>query len=229
MSGEMMREADADERWDDDADDDETKVAVWGNNRQKRWRWKKRSLRWLPAEKWLWFPLCSKSCHLATSCLFSTSHRPEGDKQPCCLIGNRCCEWDREKERDRDAVEGVWAGKKWIDREMLEKVGAFCISGLMRSEWMLLASGQPSVKQWHRRCWTSAKTFWSGYSFPNKLGTSVLSSLITQRFWNGVRLKELQSAPSFHQVISLHMFNVHILCLWMIASSLAKLGKFHLL
>lgn len=34
MSGEMMREADADERWDDDADDDETKVAVWGNNRQ---------------------------------------------------------------------------------------------------------------------------------------------------------------------------------------------------
>lgn len=26
----MMREADAEERWDDDADDDETKVAVLG-------------------------------------------------------------------------------------------------------------------------------------------------------------------------------------------------------
>lgn len=30
MSGEMMRKAD--ERGDDDADDDETKVAVWGEN-----------------------------------------------------------------------------------------------------------------------------------------------------------------------------------------------------
>lgn len=29
MSGEMMRGADADGRWDDDADDDETKVAVF--------------------------------------------------------------------------------------------------------------------------------------------------------------------------------------------------------
>lgn len=36
MSGEMMSGADADERWDDDADNDETKAAVWGNNRQKQ-------------------------------------------------------------------------------------------------------------------------------------------------------------------------------------------------
>lgn len=34
MSGEMMRGAD--ERRDDDADGDETKVAVWGNKRQRR-------------------------------------------------------------------------------------------------------------------------------------------------------------------------------------------------
>lgn len=54
MSGEMMRGADADKSWDDDADDEEMKVAVWGNNRQKgvvlkRWR--------LPAEKWLQLPV----------------------------------------------------------------------------------------------------------------------------------------------------------------------------
>lgn len=35
MSGEMMRGADSHERRDDDADNDETKVAVWGINRQK--------------------------------------------------------------------------------------------------------------------------------------------------------------------------------------------------
>lgn len=31
-----MSGADADKRWDDDADDDDIKVAVWRNNMQKR-------------------------------------------------------------------------------------------------------------------------------------------------------------------------------------------------
>lgn len=59
-------------------------------------------------------PHRSKSCHLATSCLFSTSHWPEGDKQPCCLIGNRCYEWERETEtkRERETCRGERKAEK---------------------------------------------------------------------------------------------------------------------
>ena len=72
-------------------------------------------------------PHRSKSCHSATSCLFSTSHRPEGDKQACCLIGNRCCEWEKgrqtkkERERERESARGRRQGEKsWTDIEMLD-------------------------------------------------------------------------------------------------------------
>lgn len=87
MSREMMRGTD--ERGDDDdADDDETKVAVLeGITRKNEGNRKKRSFTMAAP-----VPHRSKSCHLATSCLFSTSQWPEGDKQPCCLIGNRCYE-----------------------------------------------------------------------------------------------------------------------------------------
>lgn len=53
----MMREADAEERWDDDADDDETKVAVLGGGQAERWSRNERNLRRLPPEKWLRFPI----------------------------------------------------------------------------------------------------------------------------------------------------------------------------
>lgn len=105
MSGEMMREADADKRWDDDADDDETKVAVWaegGDKTGKTVELEEEKFMMAPCRKMAPVPHRSKSCHLATSCLFSTSHRPEGDKQSCCLIGNRCCEWEREGETKKE-------------------------------------------------------------------------------------------------------------------------------
>ncbi|KAG8004562.1 hypothetical protein GBF38_008852, partial [Nibea albiflora] len=84
MSGEMMRGAD--ERGDDDADDDERKVVA------RERRAERRVYDGFLQENCSSSPHRSKSCHLATSCLFSTSHRPEGDKQPCCVIGNRCYE-----------------------------------------------------------------------------------------------------------------------------------------
>lgn len=97
MSVEMMRGADADERRDDAADNDETKAAVWENNRQKGGVLKEGGFTMTSCRKMAPVPRRTKSCHLLTSCLFSTSHRPEGDKRACCLIGNRCCEWERER------------------------------------------------------------------------------------------------------------------------------------
>lgn len=104
MSREIMRGAD--ERRDDDvADDDGTKAAVLGRT-GKNWGGVERGevLRRL-----LRFPRHGKSCHLATSCLFSTSQWPEGDKQSCCLIGNRCHErgTQRKRERERERLAGI--------------------------------------------------------------------------------------------------------------------------
>lgn len=100
MSGEMMRGAD--ERGDDDADDDEAKVAVLWGIAGRTAGLKEEKFTMASCREIAPVPHRSKSCHLATSCLFSTSHRPEGDKQPCCLIGNRCHERERETERERD-------------------------------------------------------------------------------------------------------------------------------
>lgn len=77
-----------DERREDDvADEDETEVAVWGIT-GKGGVERGEVLRWLLQPP----PHHGKSCHSATSCLFSTSQGPEGDKQSRCLIGNRCYE-----------------------------------------------------------------------------------------------------------------------------------------
>lgn len=108
----------ADERWDDDDDgggggDDETKNrhsggitgrvgirAVYGGVPEKNGSIRPHS----------------KSCHLVTSCLFSTSHRPEGNKQRCRLIENRCYEWDRDREshinKERQTERETWRRKR---------------------------------------------------------------------------------------------------------------------
>lgn len=106
VSGEMMRGAD--ERDGDDADDDETKVAAfWGGGgvvRRTKGCRERRSLR-----RQLRFPRRSKSCHLATSCLFSTSRRPEGDQQAALAL----LETDVQNRRQREVGGEVkWLGKK---------------------------------------------------------------------------------------------------------------------
>lgn len=87
----------ADERDDDDAGNDETKVvAFWGEGgvvRRTEGCRERRSLR-----RQLRFPRCSKSCHLATSCLFSTSRWPEGDQQAAPAL----LETDVENWRQRE-------------------------------------------------------------------------------------------------------------------------------
>lgn len=108
MSRGMMRGADADERWDDDADDDGTKVAVWGEITGKTGELKVEKFTTAACRKMAPVLHRSKSCHLATSCLFSTSHQPKGDKQACWLIGNRCYEWEREKQRKREGEIQTW-------------------------------------------------------------------------------------------------------------------------
>ncbi len=119
-----MREAH--ERGDDDADDDETKVSVWGSKRQKRGEQKRRSLRWLPEENcstspiavnhvtWL-HPVCSQ---LLTG--LKAINSPAASLETDVMNGR---ERLRQRGRERHGEEDC--GGKVMEIDMLDKVGGF--------------------------------------------------------------------------------------------------------
>lgn len=84
-----------------------------------------RGLRWFRAGKEM-APVLhrSKSCLSTTSCLLSTSHQPEGDKQAHCFIGNRCYKWQRGNREDPNQRRGisrmvVFKMNEWINESKL--------------------------------------------------------------------------------------------------------------
>lgn len=139
MSMEIMRRAD--ERWGRwwwDKD--------WSLRRIKarRGRWNERSFM-ASCRKMALVLHHGKLCHLTTSCLLSTSHRPEGNKQASRLIGNRCHEFWKEKEtmKKREIQRRRRVGTEETNRQ--------------RNAW----------KSWGSTHWDQTGCYWFHVSFQN--------------------------------------------------------------